>query len=386
MLTDIVDFLEPNAGLVGFRDFSELDDAPVVTLLAGDAAIVLSLFLGSGAAAEGGARVVVTGRVARVVPAVEVADGRTLLVADLSGVAGVRVERGFCAEAAALDDPPSVLRLEEAKGAVFSAVALAADGANETLFAVPATEGRLFSKVFLLSSTELMEAFEVCSELVAGRRAVPVEVPPKGLAGGLLRLAPGAVLEATGFVAEPGVVVVRRFAVVKGRLGAAVVDFLGEVLSVPFSATSAAGVSWPLSEGTSSSMESTTGTSTGLATSVDAILIATLQDQCCIFRMRPLFGQWEQSECQSAEMRWLKDLQGSRCAVDLLLACWRAVYEGGRRIADWAGTSFQGCNSFCANARKVRSMGGDCVDQWRISISADLAQRSLRASFQYWGD
>lgn len=115
--------------------------------------------------------------------------------------------------------------------------------ARDILFGVPPIAGVLFSSPdpaidFVFSSTELIEARDLCNELgvvpvvpVAGLRAVELIV---GRVGGLLRLLPivvrGAVLEPV-LVAEDGVEVTGRFDVVRGLLGGTPFLDLGELIA-----------------------------------------------------------------------------------------------------------------------------------------------------------
>jgi hypothetical protein len=157
MFTDSVDFLGPNVGRNGFSGVLE---SCWVDFGAGDAGIVLSLFLLSVVVDGPAVFIEGTGRLVR--GEAGTVEGRTVLVFAASRVEAdgiLRFASGFRSAAAVLFN---AVRRAAAAAIIFES-ALFTVGAMEALLAVPATVGFLFSTAgvgFLPSSTELTEGFE----------------------------------------------------------------------------------------------------------------------------------------------------------------------------------------------------------------------------------
>jgi hypothetical protein len=280
-------WLLSNANLSSSRSFFEASSAAGPSLdPAGDAGIVLSLFL-AGSVPAGAAfvadDVAFTGLEVLATAAVV---GRAALVAgfDVAFVglasAAVRLATGFFSVA----EGPMVVRRDGADEDCFTSVALlgAGAGARDARLAVPDTIGLLFSASGLVadffdSSAELIDGFGWCAELeavapvapAAGRRAVELA---NGRVGGLLR-APPAVARAAGdavaFVAGFNAGAEGRFAVVAGRLGGT--PFLAGAAS---SVVPGAGAGLSSPESTSAEVSSAggaTGSSAGASASAEAM-------------------------------------------------------------------------------------------------------------------
>ena len=296
MVTDIVDFRAPSAGLTGFAgvDFGAASwDGGVASDVpgAGDAGMVLNLFLiGSNADIRFAAlSEVVARRLFRGV--LDTGVGLALFVAGFKAVfvgllALVRLAgKGFLSVLAL---PPRVdrrssdddagFREEDVEGVV---------GAIEARFAALLLAGFLFSSAdpaaaFLVSSTELVDALDLCPgrETVAevtvlmGRRPVVVAT---GRVGGLLSPLPWLLrdIEAVvDLVAELGVDAAVRFVVANGRFGG--IPFLrGEFGLVLFSSLARAVwfsvASLSSAENISSSLSSAGGLSIGLSSSIETV-------------------------------------------------------------------------------------------------------------------
>ena len=219
MLAETVDFLVPSGGREGVAD-----------LAAGVSGIVLRRFLVFVAAAElaGGFVPDAADRAVRV--AVEAVEDLAVVLAR-GDAAFPLIATGFFSTEE--EDPLRVVRLD-----VVVVGGTLVDGAREALFAAPETAGRLFSEAglvgtFLVSSTELVDGLDLCTELVAvevGRLTVG---GTEGLVGGLFKELPVAVRFVVVVLAVELAAVecfVAAAVVDRGRFGGTVV-FLGEATS-----------------------------------------------------------------------------------------------------------------------------------------------------------
>ena len=280
-----MDFLGPRLGLESFSDFPGLAVEIFAVLEAGEAGILLSLFLTSAVVA--GETGFVDGMTRLVRAALGVPEDRGAVVGafDASlppGEAVVRLESGL---RSVVDALPKAVRRVALLGDALLSGAFAAS-ASEDLFAVPETVGFLFSDDgtdLLLSSIELIEALYWCEGVVVGGfRAVE---DARGRAGGLLRLPPGAGLVAVverGFANELGIVVTGRFAVVRGLLGGTE-DFLGDAVLPVYSLTaSASGIA-------SSFLSSSEVDGSDVSFSVEASMVTT----ALVEESLPVHNRWE---------------------------------------------------------------------------------------------